>query len=269
MVDRLSIVDAAHELSQAYRTRIPIAPLTERHPDLSVAEAYAVQTEQLALWEGEGRRILGYKIGLTSAAMQRQLGVDEPDYGYLLDTMVHRSGAALDRGALIAPRVEPEIAFVLKADLTGPGVTPDEARRAIGHAVGSLEVIDSRIADWRIRLADTIADNASSAAVVVGDSTAPLDEIDIDSLRVELTKNGAPAGSGIGADVLGSPINAVVWLANTLGGYGVTLTAGSLVLPGSVCAAAPVEAGDVVRADFGPLGAVEVRFESVPEGGSR
>ena len=262
MIEQTSIVSAAQALLEAYRTRRPIAPLTADYPDLTLEDAYAIQSEQIAIWAQAGRIVLGYKVGLTSSAMQRQLGVEEPDYGFLVDGMYHATGSTLDMGTYIAPRVEPEIAFVLGADLAGPGITVSDARAAVDHVVGSLEIIDSRIADWRITLADTIADNASSASVIVGRTAMPLADIDVAALSVSLTKNGETVGEGTGAAVLGSPLNALVWLANTLGNHGVTLRAGSLVLPGSVCAATPVVDGDEISADFGPLGIVDVRFRA-------
>jgi 2-keto-4-pentenoate hydratase len=268
MIDQTSTAGAAQALLQAYRTREPIEPLTSTHPGLTVADAYAIQAEQITAWQHEGRAVRGYKVGLTSTAMQHQLGVDQPDYGFLVDGMYHRSGDSLVASSFIAPRVEPEIAFVLSADLAGPGVTLADARAAVGGVVASLEIIDSRIADWRITLADTIADNASSAGVVVGGTSIPLDDIDIDGLAVALAKNGELVGEGRGAAVLGSPLNALVWLANTLGEHGVTLASGSLVLPGSVCAATAVTGGDEISADFGPLGTVTVRFDGTSGGRS-
>ncbi|MFC6173439.1 2-keto-4-pentenoate hydratase [Subtercola frigoramans] len=252
----------ADQLAEAYVSGKPIDPLSETDPGLTIDDAYAIQAAQIRDWATSGRHVRGYKVGLTSLAMQRQLGVDQPDFGYLVDGMYHQPGSVVSIGSFIAPRIEPEIAFVLGADLSGPGVTVEEARRAVSSVVGALELIDSRIVDWRISLIDTIADNASSAGVVVGHTALPLESLDIEALAVTLAKNGEHAGSGTGAAVLGSPLNALVWLANTLGTYGVTLKAGSVVIPGSVCAAVPVGAGDTITADFGPLGSVSLSFSS-------
>jgi 2-keto-4-pentenoate hydratase len=255
------IRSAADALRGAYATRQPIAPLSATYPGLGVEDAYAIQAAQVAAWESSRGAVRGYKVGLTSPAMQRQLGVDQPDYGFLFDDMYHPDGAVLDAAEFIAPRVEPEIAVVLGRDLTGPGLTADDVAGAVDRVVGALEIIDSRIAEWKITLVDTIADNASSAGLVLGETTSALADIDPVTLRVGITRNGEDVGSGSGEDVMGSPLNAVAWLANTLGGYGVTLRAGSVVLPGSVCAAVAVGAGDRIVADFGILGTVTVSFD--------
>ena len=251
---------AAAALSEARSTGTPAAPLSTTHSGLTVADAYAIQRIQIDDWAAAGRSIVGYKIGLTSAAMQAQLGVDEPDYGFIGDDMVYPHGAELPSGAFISPKVEPEIAFTLGSDLRGPGLVDADIEAAIDGVFASLEIIDSRIADWKITLVDTIADNASSAALVRGERTLELSEVDVEGLSVALSRNGEAAGSGVGADVLGSPITAVTWLANRLGELGVTLRAGALVLPGSVCAAVTAEPGDTFSADFGPLGTIEVSF---------
>lgn len=260
MIDDTQVRRAADALLAVYDTHETVPPLSETYPGLSVADAYAVQAAQIARWVADGREIWGYKVGLTSRAMQQQLGVDQPDYGYLVDGMRHDAGDTVAAAAFVAPRIEPEIAFVLGRELRGPGLTVDDARAAVESVVGALEIIDSRIADWRITLPDTIADNASSAGAVVGATRVPIDEVDVAALAVTLTRNGEQVGAGTGAAVMDSPLHALAWLANTLGGYGVTLAAGALVLPGSVCAAASVAAGDVVVADFGVLGTVDIRF---------
>lgn len=258
MLAEHTIITAAAALREATDTRVPVAPLTEQHPELTVADAYEVQRLQVQRWIAEGRAITGYKVGLTSAAMQQQLGVDEPDYGILVDGMVRANGFELDPRAYIAPRLEPEIAFTLKRELRGPGVTIEQAIDAIDTVVGVIEIIDSRIEGWRIRLADTIADNASSAGVILGTTRLPLTALDIDTLGVTLEVDGRAVAEGRGADVMGSPLNALVWVANRLGEFGVPLRVGTLVLPGAVCASVPAEPGTRVRADFGVLGPVEV-----------
>lgn len=202
----------------------------------------------------------GHKVGLTSVAMQQQLGVDQPDYGHLYADMFYADAAPIPASAFIAPRVEPEFAFLLSRPLTGPGLTVADVIPAVDVVVGSIEIIDSRIADWKVGLVDTIADNASSGAVVLGDRQLRLDEIDLVSAGCTLSKNGDVVGTGTGGAVLGSPLNALVWLANRLGELGTELHEGAVVLPGSVCAAVPVAAGDSVTADFGPLGTVTARF---------
>ncbi|MEA5457023.1 2-keto-4-pentenoate hydratase [Sinomonas sp. JGH33] len=254
--------DAAAALLDAYRSGVPIAPLSETVPGLSIEQAYGIQLAQVEHWKNAGHVIKGHKVGLTSRAMQLQLGVDQPDYGHLREDMFHLDSAPVDLGAFIAPKVEPEISFVLKRPLAGPGVTVAEAISAVDYAIASLEIIDSRIADWRITLADTIADNASSGGVVLGSRPVALQDLDLPRTGCNLYRNGQVVGTGAGGAVLGSPINALVWLANTLGQLGVKLEAGSVVMPGSVCAAVPVAAGDTVSAEFAGLGLVTTYFES-------
>ncbi|MGP3535642.1 2-keto-4-pentenoate hydratase [Microbacterium sp. RD1] len=260
MIDDSQVHEAAAALFSAYETGAAIAPLSETYPGLTVDDAYAIQSAQIAAWTAEGRAIWGYKVGLTSRAMQQQLGVDQPDYGFLVDGMAYPDGGEVALDHFLAARVEPEIAFVLGRDLRGPGLTADDARAAVEAVVASIEIIDSRIADWRITLPDTIADNASSAGAVIGSVRLPVEDVDLAALTVTLSRDGEKIAEGTGAAVMGSPLNALTWLANKLGEYGVTLTAGSIVLPGSVCAAAPVSTGDLISADFGPLGTVGIRF---------
>jgi 2-keto-4-pentenoate hydratase len=183
--------------------------------------------------------------------------VDEPDYGMIVDGMIAPNGHQVDLSAYIAPRVEPEIAFTLRHTLRGPGLTAEEVADAVESVVGVLEIIDSRIADWKIRLEDTIADNASSAGVVVGDIRLPLHEANLETLGVTVDVDDERVAHGDGAAVMGSPLNALLWVANRLGELGVPLEAGTIVLPGSVCASVPLSAGSRVRADFGILGIVE------------
>jgi 2-keto-4-pentenoate hydratase len=252
--------EAARALLGAHRTGEPIDPLTERFPGLDVDDAYAIQTAQAEQWVRDGAVVKGHKVGLTSPAMQRQLSVDQPDFGHLMDTMFHLESQPIDPSAFLAPRVEPEIAFVLGKPLSGPGVTVAEAAAAVEFVMPALEIIDSRIRDWKITLVDTIADNASSGGVVLGSTALPLSQVDIRRAGGVLHRNGEIVGTGALGVVLGSPLNALVWLANTLGARGVTLRAGQVVLPGSITAAVPVTAGDVVTATFAGLGSVTARF---------
>jgi 2-keto-4-pentenoate hydratase len=197
-------------------------------------------------------------IGLTAKAMQEMLGVDEPDYGCLYADRVLEDGAQIAAAGLIAPRVEPEIAFVLAKPLSGPGVTAQDVLAATAYVVPALEVIDSRIADWNIGLVDTIADNASCARVVLGSQRSGSLDVDLAAAAVDLWVNGESVQQGTGAAVLGHPAEAIAWLANALAGHGVTLQAGHVLLPGSLTAAVPFAAGDHVVADFAELGTVEV-----------
>jgi 2-keto-4-pentenoate hydratase len=259
-MDEESIAKAAETLLGAYADRLPVAPLTAARPDLSASDAYAIQLAQVASWTAGGAVVKGHKVGLTSAAMQRQLGVDQPDFGHLLDTMFLPEGIAADYGRLLQPKAEPEIALVLGRPLRGPGVTVAEALAAVDFVLPALEIIDSRIADWKITLPDTIADNASSGAVVLGSRPVRPESVDLALTGCLLQRNGRIEGTGAGGAVLGSPVNALVWLANTLGTLGVGLEAGHVVLPGSVCAAIPFGPGDTVSAAFDRIGSVSITF---------
>jgi 2-keto-4-pentenoate hydratase len=241
---------------------MPINPLTATFPGLSIDDAYVVQLAWVADQVRGGRAVRGHKVGLTSAVMQQQLGVDQPDFGHLLDGMIFSEPDVVPMSGLIQPRIEPEIAFVLGEDLAGPGITVEDAARAVDYVVPALEVIDSRIVDWRITIADTIADNASSAAVILGRSRYNLADVDLQHAKVSLTRNGEVVGTGTTGDVMGNPLHALVWLANTLGLRGQSLRAGHVVLPGSCTASVTVDLGDVVSASFDTVGDVTAHFES-------
>jgi 2-keto-4-pentenoate hydratase len=259
-MDAQSVEKAAAALIGAYASHIPLPPLIGSHPALSVSDAYAIQTAQVSTWTAAGAVVKGHKVGLTSAAMQRQLGVDQPDFGHLMDTMFLPEGLPAAHGQFLQPKAEPEIAFVLSRRLAGPGVTVAEALAAVDFVLPALEIIDSRIADWKITLADTIADNASSGAVVLGSRPVRVDALDLSLTGCLLWRNGRLEGTGAGGAVLGSPVNALVWLANTLGSQGVALEAGHVILPGSVCAAIPFSPGDTVCAAFDRIGRVSITF---------
>jgi len=259
-MDRPTRGEAARLLLDAYATGKPIAPLTSTYEVMTLDDAYAVQLLQIDELTGSGRTIKGHKVGLTSAAMQRLMGVDEPDYGHLLDDFFYLEHAPIPLSRFIQPRIEPEVAFVLRRPLRGPGVTVHEAIAAIDFVLPALEIVDSRIQDWKIGLFDTIADNASSGAVVLGSRPTALHEVDLRLAGAVMTRNGLVVGTGAGGAVLGSPLTSLVWLANTVGERGVTLEAGHVILPGSVCAMVPVAAGDTVTATFGGLGTVTARF---------
>jgi 2-keto-4-pentenoate hydratase len=252
--------EIAGELLAAYTTHEPVDPLTGRYEDLTLDDAYEIQQLQVTQWLEDGARVKGHKVGLTSAAMQRQMGVDSPDYGVLLDRMFWREHEPIPASAFVQPRVEPEMAFVLDGPLTGPGVTVADVIGAVAYVLPALELIDSRIKDWKIGLLDTIADNASSAGVVLGSTPRALDAVDLRLGGCNLVRNGEVAGTGAGGAVLGSPLSSLVWLANTLGARGVALEAGYVILPGSITASIPVAAGDVVTATFAGLGSVTARF---------
>lgn len=258
--DQAFVDKAAAMLLDAYATGDPIRPLTESAPELSIDAAYAIQLAQVDAWRAQGAIIKGHKVGLTSAAMQRQLGVDQPDFGHLTDSMFFGDSTRINAGRFLQPRIEPEVAFVLGRPLSGPGVTAADAAAAVDFVLPALEIIDSRIADWKITLADTIADNASSGGVVLGTRPVRLGDVDLALGGCLLYRNGGLEQTGAGGAVLGSPLNALVWLANTLGERGVTLEAGHVVLPGSMTAAIPVNPGDNVTATFAGVGSVSIRF---------
>lgn len=250
----------AQELAEAYSSRTAVDPLSERYPDMTVEDSYAIQLLQIEGRLAAGRRVIGHKVGLTSAAMQRQLGVNQPDYGHITDDMIFLEHAAIPFSTYLQPRIEPEIAFVLKAPLKGPGVTVPQALAAIDFVLPALEIIDSRIRDWKIGILDTIADNASSGGIVLGSTPVGVGDVDLRLSGCVLYRNGEVAGTGAGGAVLGSPITSLVWLANTVGPLGITLEAGHVVLPGSQTASFPVGPGDSFTAQFGGIGSVTTRF---------
>jgi 2-keto-4-pentenoate hydratase len=264
-MDQQTREDIAEALLGAYSSGKPVDPLTGQYDGLTVPDAYEIQLLQVARWVAAGARVRGHKVGLTSPAMQRQMSVDQPDYGHLLDWMFWPEAEPIPLSGFLQPRVEPETAIVLAKPLRGPGVTVADAVAAVGFVLPALELIDSRIRDWKIALADTIADNASSGGVVLGSSPAALfptnrAEVDLRLAGCNLYKNGELAGTGASGAVLGSPLKALAWLANTVGARGVELEAGQVILPGSVTASIPVGPGDTVTATFAGLGRVTARF---------
>jgi 2-keto-4-pentenoate hydratase len=260
VVDQALIADLASRLREAEADRAPIDPVTDGRPDLSVDDAYAVQRHNVELRIAAGAVLCGHKVGLTSAASQDLLGVHEPNFGALLDDMVVDEYDELELDALVQPRVEAEIAVVLADDLAGPGVTSAGALAAIGGVLPAIEVVDSRIKDWRIRIADTVADNASAARVVLGTRITPVAGLDLRLLGVLFHRNGVPIDSGAGAAVLGNPARCVAWLANRLGSLGAGLRRGDVVLPGALHRMVPVRPGDVFEARFAHLGSVTAQF---------
>ncbi|MGH9038565.1 MAG: 2-keto-4-pentenoate hydratase [Acidimicrobiia bacterium] len=250
----------AENLYKAARTRTPIPPLTDTDPDMTVADAYAIQSELVEMQLADGDEIVGYKLGLTSEPMQKLLGVDEPDFAPIFASGLVDDGGSVEVDQFIQVKAEAEIALVLNRSLTGPGVSLEDAARAVGGAMAAIELVDSRIEDWKIKLPDTIADLASSGAVVLSSRLVPVDDFDVRLVGMVVTKNGQLMGTGAGAAALGNPVAAVAWLANTLAPYGVTLEAGRFVMTGALHAAFPAQPGDVVRADYDRLGTVSVRM---------
>lgn len=251
---------AADALALAERQRVPIDPPTETWPGLDTSDAYSIQLLNARTRIDTGSTVRGHKVGLTSRAMQQMLGVDEPDYGHLFDDMFVTEGDSLDTSLFCHPRVEIEVAFVLGDAIAGPGVTVADVLRKTAFVLPAIEVIDSRVRDWRITLPDTIADNASSARLVLGGNPTPLASIDVRVLGGILRRRGEIVETGAAGAVLGNPASAVMWLANKLAEFGVALEAGHVVMPGACTRAIDVEAGDAIRAEFDVLGSVEVVF---------
>ena len=263
-LDELTRRSLADELWKAECAAEPVGPITERYDGLDESDAYGVQAAVAATRQQLGHRVVGKKIGLTSPAMQAMAGVNEPDFGYLFDVMEIADGDDVDLGELISPKVEPEIAFVLKRRLEGPRVTPRQVLAATECIIPAIEIVDSRIADWRIRWHDTVADNGSSCRFVLGDQAFSPLGVDFERISVVLGKNGRAGAAGTMRDVLGSPLRSVGWLVRKLSTYDIALEAGEVVLPGSPCRALDAAAGDVYCATFGPLGSVTVAFTHRP-----
>jgi 2-keto-4-pentenoate hydratase len=240
----------ARRLREAYRSGT-VPPLRDSLDPGDGAKAYRIQEINTRFWQNEGRRLVGRKIGLTARAVQAQLGVDQPDYGALFADMAIPNGGRLDPARVLQPKAEAEIALVLKADLYGADVTPEAVHAAASHAVAAIEIVDSRIADWKITFADTVADNGSSAFYVLGDQPRPLDGLDLFPCGMATEVNGAIVSVGAGAACLGHPLNAAAWLART-----VPLRAGDVVLTGALGPMVALSRGDKVIAHIGGLGSV-------------
>ncbi|MGQ9616700.1 MAG: 2-keto-4-pentenoate hydratase [Spirochaetota bacterium] len=258
MVQKININHVAEELYKAEKTRIPVEPLTDRFSAITMEEAYNVQLVNVNRRINQGERIIGKKIGLTSEAMQRFLGVHEPDYGHIFNTMFLLKNE-LSMSQVIQPKAEGEIAFVMKEDIMGPGVTPLDVMRATDYVIPAIEIIDSRIKEWKIKIQDTVADNASSAFILVGARALSLNEIDLLSTGMVFSKNGSIVATGASAAVMGNPVNAVTWLVNKLAEYNVSVKKGEIVLSGSITAAVDVKKGDVIDVTFDRLGPVKVK----------
>lgn len=265
MITDIGTQTTADRLADVYRTREPIEPVAADHLDEGIDTAYRIQQLQVAEWVRAGDVVKGHKVGLASRAIQRQMGVTQPDFGHLTASMFHLENHPIPAEKFLQPRIEPEVAFILGRPLTGPGVTIADAARAVEFVLPALEIVDSRIRDWRIGIFDTIADNASSGGVILGSRPSTLDSIDLRLAGCTLHINGQLAATGAGGAVLGSPLNALVWLANTVGPLGVTLEPGHVVLPGSMTRAFPVNPGDSVLASINELGTVTAVFGAEEE----
>lgn len=253
--------ELAADLAQAERSRIAIDPLTSENPDIDVVDAYEIQLINIRRRVAKGARVVGHKVGLSSEAMQKMMNVDEPDYGHLLDEMAVHEDRPVPTSKYLYPRVEVEVGFVLADDLPGEGCTEDDVLAATAAFAPAIELIDTRIKDWKIKLCDTIADNASSAGWVLGAARVSPKDIDICSIDAVLTRNGEVVAKGRSDAVLGNPVTAVAWLARKVDSFGVRLKAGDIVLPGSCTKAFDAAPGDDFVADFDGLGSVHLSFE--------
>lgn len=252
--------ELAAELAQAERSRVPISPLTAAQPGIDVVDAYEIQLINIRQRIAEGARVVGHKVGLSSEAMQQMMGVDEPDYGHLLNEMQVFEDKPVKASNYLYPRVEVEVAFILAEDLPGADCTEEDVLAATEAFAPAIELIDSRISDWKIKLCDTIADNASSAGFVLGKKRVKPGDIDIKNIDAALTKNGEVVAQGRSDAVLGNPVTAVAWLARKVESFGVRLKAGDIVLPGTATRAIDVHAGDDCVAEFAGLGSVRLVF---------
>ena len=252
--------EVADLLARAEADRAPVPPLVDSYPDMDVVDSYEIQLLNIRRRLAGGVSVLGHKVGLSSLAMQQMMGVDEPDYGHLLSDMEVFSAHPVPASRYCYPRVEVEVGFILGATLPGAECTEEDVLDATDAVAPAIELIDSRIVDWRIRLADTIADNASSAGFVLGPERVKPREIDLLGIDATLRRNGEVVAEGRSDAVLGNPVTAVAWLARKVAGFGVRLEAGHVILPGSCTRAIDVRPGDDFVADFDRFGTVTVSF---------
>jgi 2-keto-4-pentenoate hydratase len=258
-LDTALVASVAERLRAASASGVACAPVRDQLGLTDLRTAYAVQQLNLAALESAGQRPVGRKIGLTSTAVQTQLGVDQPDFGTLLDEMQVNNGGTVGAGQLLQPKVEAEVAFVLGADLDEDITSTDQLLPAIESVVASIEIVDSRIANWDIKITDTIADNASSGMFVLGSRT-PLGDLDLVGVEMSMTVNGEVRSTGAGADCMGNPLIALMWLARTARELGNPLRKGDVVLSGALGPMVAVIPGDKVHATISGLGSVEVSF---------
>lgn len=247
-------------LYEARKTKVPIEAFTTDDPELGMLDGYAIQQHLASLLVADGEEVVGYKLGLTSLPMQQLLGVDQPDFGPVFASGVYRDGAQVNLADFIAPRVEGEIGVILGADLSGPDCTAEQARAATEGIVAAIEIVDSRIKDWKIKICDTVADLASNGAIALSSNVVPLDGLDPRLIGLVFTKNGQLVATGAGAAALGDPMAAVAWLANTLAPMGVTLKQGMVIMTGALHAMTPVAAGETWKAEFDRIGSITLNI---------
>lgn len=260
-MDQQLIQQCGDEIFEAMQKRVTLKPLTERFPEMTLEDAYHISLHMMERRVAAGEKIIGKKIGVTSKAVQNMLKVHQPDFGFLTDKMAYSQGQQMPISEqLIQPRAEGEIAFILKKDLLGPGLTNADILAATEAVLPCFEVVDSRIENWQIKIQDTVADNASCGLFVLGDSAVNPRTLDLATCGMVVEKNGAIISTGAGAAALGSPVNCVTWLANTLGRFGIPLKAGEVILSGSLVPLEPVQAGDFMSLTIGGIGCASVRF---------
>jgi len=255
-----TVTEAADRIALAARNRQPIAPVRTLIGESNIDLAYAVQQELISRRIEAGAVVVGRKIGLTSPAVQRQLGVDQPDFGVLFADMDMSSEPIVPSHRLLQPKAEAEIAFVLKDDLDGEILSSEEVSSAVDHAVAALEIVDSRIADWDLTIADTVADNASSGLFLLGADRLTLDEFSPRDATMRMYANDALVSEGDGKACLGDPLLALTWLARTAAAYGNPLRAGQIILSGALGPMVPAPPGTRIRAEIAPLGEVSATF---------
>ncbi|HYD62069.1 MAG TPA: 2-oxopent-4-enoate hydratase [Noviherbaspirillum sp.] len=259
-MDDKTLERAGDALYEAWLSRHVMPPLSASMPELTIDDAYQIQKRMVARRIAEGESIIGKKIGVTSKAVQQMLNVHQPDFGVLLSGMQYDDGSAIPMSSLIQPRAEGEIAFFLKEDLRGPGVTPEQVMAATKEVAACFEIVDSRIRDWNIRIQDTVADNASCGVFVLGQERVSPQSVDLELCGMVIEKNGEVVATGAGAAALGHPSQAVAWLANELGARGIALKAGEPILSGSLAPLIPVVAGDSLRVRIAGIGSCNVSF---------
>lgn len=259
-IDASIVEQAADRLTSGTRTSRPVTPVRDLLGETDIALAYAVQAELTRRREAAGAVVVGRKIGLTSPAVQQQLGVDQPDFGVLFSDMDVSGAVEVPSRRLLQPKVEAEVAFVLKADLAEGDLDDEQVRAAVDYAVAALEVVDSRIADWDITITDTVADNASSGLFVLADKRLTLAQFEPREVAMRLYADEVSVSEGAGAACLGSPVNALAWLARTAREYGNPLRAGQIILSGALGPMVAAPPGTHIRADIGPLGSVSATF---------
>lgn len=260
-MQQADIEKIADELYNALQQKVMVEPLTNRYADITINDAYAIQQVMIKHMTMADAKIIGKKIGVTSKAVMNLLNVHQPDFGMLLDNMLYNEGEVIKADSLIQPKAEGEIAFLLKKDLAGPGITTADVLAATEGVMACFEIVDSRIKDWQIGIQDTVADNASCGVFVLGDNLMSPHKVDLNNCGMLLEKNGELVATGSGAAALGSPAYAVAWLANTLGELGMSLKAGEVILSGSLASMVPLKAGDSLRVTIGGIGSCSVRFD--------